>query len=146
MATSPSNGPSAKIGWAGRIISGLIIGLLGLDAFGKLAELQPVIEGTVRLGYPAHLVFALGAIELACVVAYLVPPAAIVGAILLTGYLGGAVATHVRVEDPLWTHTFAPIYMGVLVWVSLALRDPRLRWTVRSPRAAAKASALSPEP
>ena len=111
----------------GRIVSGVIVSLLLLDAVGKLAEVAPVVEGTMRLGYPAHLVFAIGLVELLCVVAYAYPPSAIVGAVLLTGYLGGAVATHVRMESPLWTHVFSPLYAAAFVWGGLLLRDERLR-------------------
>jgi hypothetical protein len=109
------------------MVSGLTAGLLLVDALGKIVELAPVVEGTARLGYPPHLVFAIGVIELLCVVAYLIPRSSIVGAILLTAYLGGAVATHVRVEDPLWSHAFAPIYMALSVWAGLLLRESRLR-------------------
>lgn len=128
---------------AGWTISGLVAFLLLLDAFGKLARLDPVIEGTVRLGYPAHLVRTLGVIELVCVVAYLVPRSAVVGAILLTAYFGGAVATHVRVEDPLWTHTCAPIYMAVVAWGGLLLRDERVRTILGGGSGAPPARALA---
>lgn len=118
---------SARTVWAGWLVSGLGIFLLLADAFGKLTELAPVVQGTARLGYPTHLVFAIGVIELLCVVAYATPRTAVLGAILLTGYLGGAVATHLRLEDPVWTHSLAPVYMGVVVWGGLWLRESRLR-------------------
>jgi hypothetical protein len=84
------------------------------------------VEGTVRLGYPESVVLGIGIIELVCLIAYVIPRTSILGAILLTGYLGGAVATHVRIGSPLLSHTFFPIYVGALVWVALLLRDDRL--------------------
>jgi DoxX-like protein len=113
---------------AGRILSGVAVFLLLLDAAGKLFEHAKVIEGTVRLGYPASLVVAIGVIELVCVLIYAVPRTAIAGAVLLTGYLGGAVATHLRIGDPLWTHVLAPVYMATFVWAGLALRRD---WKIR---------------
>ena len=89
--------------WTGRVISGLAVAFLIFDSVGKLLEVQPVIDGTQQLGYPRDIVFSLGVILLSCVLAYLVPRTSVLGAVLLTGYLGGAVATHVRVENPLFT-------------------------------------------
>lgn len=108
-------------------MTGLTISLLLLDAFGKVATLAPVVEGTARLGYPPSSVLVLGLIELTCTILYLIRGSSIFGAILLTGYFGGAVASHIRIQDPLWTHVFSPIYMGALVWVGIALRDNRLQ-------------------
>jgi hypothetical protein len=79
------------------------------------------------LGYPESLALGLGIIEIACTVIYVVPRTTVLGAILLTGFLGGAVATHVRVGDPLFSHSLFPIYVGVLVWLGLYLRDDQLR-------------------
>jgi hypothetical protein len=111
---------------AGRILTGLVVFLLLLDALGKLATLAPVIEGTGRLGYPTSLVLVIGLIECLCTIAYVIPATSVLGAILLTGYFGGAVASHVRIEDPLWTHVFSPVYMGILVWAGVVLRENRL--------------------
>jgi DoxX-like family len=86
-----------------------------------------VVEAFNQLGYPVSLAPAIGILELACVVIYVIPRTAVLGAILLTGFLGGAVAIHVRVGDPLFTHTLFPIYVGVLVWGGLFLREARLR-------------------
>jgi hypothetical protein len=113
--------------WAGWFLSGLTVLLLSVDAFGKLAQLDPVVQGTARLGYPTHLVLAIGVIELVSVAAYATPSTAVFGAILLTGYLGGGVASHVRIQDPVLTHALAPVFMGVLAWGGLWLREPRLR-------------------
>ena len=111
----------------GRVLSGLAVAFLLFDSAGKLFEVQPVIDGTIQLGYPRSIVFTLGVILLTCVVVYVVPRTAVLGAVLLTGYLGGAVATHVRVGSPLFTHILFPIYLGALLWGGLLLRDARLR-------------------
>lgn len=118
---------SRKAQWTGRIMSGLVIVFLTLDAAAKLARLPPVLEGTAKLGYPTTVVFGLGAVLLAGVAVHAIPRTALLGAIVLTGYLGGAVATHVRVGDPLLTHTLFPVYVGILMWGGLTLRDARLR-------------------
>jgi DoxX-like family len=103
----------------------------------KLLRLGPAVEGTVALGYPEHTVVVIGAIELVCLVLYLVPRTAVLGAVVMTGYLGGAVATHVRVGSPLASHTLFPIYVAALLWGGLYLREPRLRalLPLRTPRA-----------
>jgi hypothetical protein len=113
--------------WIGRMLSGLAALALFADSLGKLVQAQPVIDGTLALGYPRDSVFTLGVILFTCVVAYVVPRTSILGAILLTAYLGGAVATHVRVESPLFTHVLAPTYVAVFLWGGLLLRDVRLR-------------------
>jgi hypothetical protein len=113
--------------WTGRIMSALAILFLLFDTVGKLLRLAPFVEGTTQLGYPASVVLGIGVLELLCLVGYLIPRTAILGAVMLTGYLGGAVATHVRVGSPLFTHILFPIYVGVLIWGGLYLRDPRLR-------------------
>jgi hypothetical protein len=113
--------------WTGRVLSTLAAVSLLLDSIGKLMEIPPVVAGSAELGYPASTVFPIGVILLLCVVAYVIPSTSVLGAVLLTGYLGGAVATHVRVEDPLLSHTLFPIYVGSLVWGGLLLRDARLR-------------------
>jgi hypothetical protein len=109
------------------LLSGVAVLFLAFDSVGKLLEVQPVIDGTVRLGYPPGMVFTLGVLLLGCVVLYVIPGTSLLGAVLLTGYLGGAVATHARVSDPLFTHTLFPTYVGALLWGGLALRDARLR-------------------
>jgi hypothetical protein len=88
------------------------------------------VQATVDLGYPESSIIGLGIVLLACVVLYVIPKTSLLGAILLTGYLGGAVATHVRVGSPLFTHTLFPVYLGVLVWGGLFLRDPRIRMLI----------------
>jgi DoxX-like family len=97
------------------------------DAVGKFIKPAVVVQGTLELGYPESVILPLGIVLLACTLVYLIPSASILGAILLTGYLGGAVATHVRVGNPLFTHTLFPIYVGALVWGGIFLREDRLR-------------------
>jgi hypothetical protein len=113
--------------WAGRIVGGLVVLFLLFDTMMKLLRLPQAMEGTVQLGYPENSVLVIGIIQLACLVLYLIPRTSILGAILLTGYLGGAVATHVRIESPLFTHILFPIYVGLFIWGALVLRNDRLR-------------------
>ena len=112
--------------WAGRILSGLAALFLLVDGVMKLIEPQVVVEGTVKLGYPESAIFGLGVVLLFCTILYVIPRTAILGAILLTGYLGGAVATHVRIGDPAFNILF-PVVFGALIWGGLYLRDERLR-------------------
>jgi hypothetical protein len=111
---------------AGRILSALGVLFLLFDSVGKLLQVQPVLEGTAQLGYPPDVVFGLGVILFSCVLVYVIPRTSVLGAVLLTGYLGGAVATHVRVGDPLFRHVLFPTYVAAVVWGGLILRDPRL--------------------
>lgn len=113
--------------WTGRGITAVISILLAMDAGLKVFMLGPALEGTAQLGYPAHIVLPLGLFEAASLVLYLVPRTSIFGAVLWTGYLGGAVATHVRLDNPLFTHTLSPIYVAIMLWGGLWLRDRRLR-------------------
>ena len=134
--TTTSRAGSGRALWTGRVISGLAVAFLIFDSLGKLLEVQPVIDGTRQLGYPPGVVFKLGVTLLTCVLVYLVPQTTLLGAVLLTGYLGGAVATHVRVGSPLITHVLFPTYIAALLWSGAVLRDARLRallpWRDRS--------------
>lgn len=112
-----------RIGW---IISGLITAFLLFDVAGKFAKPAQIAEAFARTGWPLELSVPIGAILLVCTVLYLIPRTSLLGAILLTGYLGGAVATNLRLENPLFTHTLFPVYFGVLIWIGLWLREPRL--------------------
>jgi len=127
---------STRLIWGGRVMSGIAVLFLFFDSVGKLLQVQPVIDGTKQLGYSPDIVFSLGVTLLSCVLAYLVPRTSVLGAVLLTGYLGGAVATHVRVGNPLFTHVLFPTYVAALLWGGLMLRDTRLRafipWSDRS--------------
>ena len=124
MQTGTQMAPASnKRLWAGRIISALCLLFLLFDSAIKVMKLPPAVEGTVRLGYPESLVVAFGIVSLVCTVAYAIPRTSILCAILLTGYLGGATATHVRIGQPF----FFPIVFGVLIWAGLFLREERLR-------------------
>lgn len=118
---------------AGRIISGIGVVLLTLDMSMKLFGVKEALDGTVQLGYPIGMVLPLGVIQLICLILYLVPRTAPLGALLMTGYLGGAVATHVRLGNPMFTHILSPVYFAIILWGGLYLRDPRVRAFV-SPR------------
>jgi len=111
----------------GRTLSAIAVLFLAFDAALKLLRLAPAIEGTTQLGYQASVLVPLGMIQAICLVAYLVPRTSVLGAILWTGYLGGAVATHVRVSNPLFTHVLFPVYVAALLWGGLWLRDARVR-------------------
>jgi len=115
---------SKKTLWAGRIISGLVVAFLLFDAIIKVVKLAPAVEGTARLGYPVSVVLPLGIVLLVSTALYAIVRTSVLGAILLTGYLGGATATQVRVQDPWFLF---PVLLGVLVWTGLFLRDDRLR-------------------
>ena len=119
--------PKQKRSWSGVILSAIPTLLLLMDAVGKLVKPEPVVAGTVELGYPETVIVPLGIVLLVCTILYAIPKTSVLGAILLTGYLGGAVATHVRVGSPLFTHMLFPIYLGIFIWLGLYLRDFRLR-------------------
>jgi hypothetical protein len=107
-------------------MSALVVLFLLMDGIMKLVKPAPVVQGTLELGYPETVIFGLGIILLASVILYAFPRTAVLGAILLTGYLGGAVATHVRVGNPVFSHILFPVYFGIMIWGGLALRDSRV--------------------
>lgn len=111
-------------GW---IISGLSVLMLLADGVGKLLKPEPVVQSTLALGYPESVITPLGVVLLVCTVLYAIPRFSVLGAVLLTGYLGGAVATHVRVENPLLSHTLFPVYVGLFIWAGLYLRNQSVR-------------------
>ena len=113
--------------WAGRILSGLVVLFLLPDAIIKFIRPAPVVDAFAHLGLPLSNAVTIGIILLICTALYVIPRTSVLGAILLTGYLGGAVATHLRVGDPLFSHVLFPTYLGVLLWLGLYLRDERLR-------------------
>lgn len=113
--------------WSGRIASALSTLFLLFDGASKVMRLPVVLEHTAKFGYPPDISVPLGLVLIACALVYAVPRTSMLGAILLTGYLGGAVATHVRVGDPLFSHVLFPTYVAILVWGGLFLRDGRLR-------------------
>jgi len=113
--------------WAGRIVTGLVTAFLLFDGGLKVFYPGPALEATAQLGYPEHLIIPIGVIELACLAVYLIPQTSALGAVLLTGFLGGAISTHFRVGDPLLGFTLFPLYVGTFLWAGLFLRDNRLR-------------------
>ncbi|MDB5351785.1 MAG: hypothetical protein JWN86_3032 [Planctomycetota bacterium] len=120
--------PSALL-WAGRIISGSVVLFLAFDAVMKMIRAAPVVEATENLGIPAGAILGIGIVLLVCDAIYAVPQTAILGAILLTGYLGGATAIHVRAGSGVFPIAFS-VAFGVLAWVGLVLREPRLLRTI----------------
>ena len=128
MESSASSAPALnKRLWAGRIMSALAVLFLTFDVVIHIMKPAPVIKGFTDLGWSPSLAIPLGIIELVCLVLYLIPRTSVLGAILLTGYLGGAVATNLRVGAPLFSNTLFPIYVAVFLWGGLYLRDNALR-------------------
>ncbi len=125
MNAAPSRAANG-IGWA---LSGILIVFLLLDGAIKLVPIQIVLDTMVELGWPADPAKAriLGVLTLGCTLLYAVPRTSVIGAILLTGYLGGAMATHMRIDNPLFSHLLFGLYLGVIAWGGLWLREPRLR-------------------
>lgn len=113
--------------WTARILTTLGVLFMAFDGIIKFTHMAPVVEANTRLGYSQDLMPIIGAIELACLAVYLVPRTAVVGAILMTGYLGGAVASQLRVGEPLFGSVLFPIYVATLLWGGLVLRDQRTR-------------------
>lgn len=115
--------------WSGRILSGLSVAFLVFDGGIKLVPIEPVITTMQTLGFEATTALArgLGVLLLACTALYALPRTALLGAVLLTGYLGGAIAIQLRADSPLFSHLLFGVYVGLLVWAGLLLRRPRLR-------------------
>lgn len=114
---------SRKVVWIGRVISVLPCLLFIFSAALKLKDGPDVTKGFDHLGLPVSLMVPLAILELSCVVIYLIPPTAVLGAILLTGFLGGAICTHLRVGEPIYLH----IVIGIMIWLGIYLRESRLR-------------------
>ena len=130
MATSsltyaPSTSPSRV--WTARVVTAIPVLFLLVDGGMKVVLAQPVIDAMPTIGWPVSLARTIGIILLACLAVYLHPRTAVLGAILLTGFLGGAVATQLRVGNPLVSNVLFPVYVAVLLWGGLYLRDARLR-------------------
>ena len=124
---APGAAPSKAALWGGRALSGLGALFMAFDAGGKLLQPPEFVEGITKLGYPASVNVPLGVVQVVCLALYLFPRTAALGAVLWTGYLGGAVATHVRVGSPLFSHVLFPLYVAAFLWGGLWLRDLRLR-------------------
>jgi hypothetical protein len=128
MQTTADTAPAVpRWVWAGRALSGAVIVFLVADAAMKLVPLDAVVETQAHLGIAADLARPLGVLLLACTALYAIPRTALLGAILLTGYLGGAMAIHLRAGSPLFSHLLFGLYLGLMVWGGLYLRDERLR-------------------
>jgi hypothetical protein len=119
--------PSRAAVVTGRVLSTLVVLMLALDGIAKLFRPEPIVKGTLELGFPQGCIVPLGIVLLVSTLLHALPRTAVLGAILLTGYLGGAVAAHVRVEHPLFSHTLFPVYLGFVLWSGLWLRQPLLR-------------------
>ena len=113
--------------WVGTAILALVVLFFLFDAIAKLILIKPVIDTTISLGWPVESARPLGILLLGCTILYVIPRTSILGAILLTGYLGGAVATQARVGNPLFTHVLFGVYVGILVWLAILVRDPNVR-------------------
>ena len=113
--------------WMSRVISSVVALFLAFDGVTKVMRVPQVLDASLTLGFSPAKVVAIGIILLVCLALYLIPQTAVLGAILLTAYLGGAVATHVRVGNPLFTFTLTPVYFGILLWIALYLKHEKLR-------------------
>jgi hypothetical protein len=127
--TEQFNGVSNVTIWTGRALSGVVILFMLLDAGMKLVPLDVVTETSAQIGLPTSAAFArgLGVLGLLCTALYAFPRTSVLGAILLTGYMGGAVATHLRIGSPVFSHLLFGVYLGLMVWGGLYLRDERVR-------------------
>lgn len=127
IAPTATAGPSPRARLAGRIVSGLVVVFFLFDSLTHIANVEQVRTAMADLGFDPSLNRVFGVVLLACLVLYVVPITSILGAVLLTGYLGGAVTTNLLTEQPVLTNTLFPVYFGVLVWGGLYLRDSRVR-------------------
>jgi hypothetical protein len=127
------SGTATRVGWGLTVLVGAF---LLFDAVTHLLAIQPVLDAFADLGFPAHLARGLGVLELLCLIAFLVPRTSVLGAVLLTGYLGGAVAAQVRIEAPLLSALLFPVYTGLMLWAGLYLRDSQVRALLPLRRAA----------
>jgi hypothetical protein len=123
-STAPASGAAR---WTGRLLRGLVVLFLLFDGAIKVVEMEVVKQSLAELGYPVQIAFGLGVLTLAIGVLYAIPSTSVLGAILLTGLLGGAMATHLRVGSPVFSHLLFGLYIGLMAWGGLLLRDARLR-------------------
>jgi hypothetical protein len=134
VSSASAKQTSTKARWAGRVLSGIAVLFLLFDAAIKLVGSPMVVEANAQLGWKAHHIPIIATIEAVLLVLYLIPRTAPLGALLWTGYLGGAIATHLRLDNPLFSHILFPIYVAALLWGGLYLRDARVRGLVRAER------------
>ena len=126
-ATLPTTRTPSTMLWTGRILSTIVVLFMLMDSSFKLIEHPMVLKTTAEIGWPVGLARPLGVLLLVCTAVYVFPRTSVLGAILLTAYLGGAVATHLRIGSPLFSHVLFGVYLGVMLWAGLFLRDERLR-------------------
>jgi hypothetical protein len=126
LIPAPSVQPKAAT-WIGRVLTGVVVLFMLFDGAIKIIKIAPVTESMAQLGYPDSVARGIGAMELVITALYLFPRTAVMGAVLLTAVLGGAIASHLRVGDPVFTHLLFGVYLGVMAWGGLWLRDPALR-------------------
>lgn len=125
-STMTKNTSKASL-WTARIMSGLVILFMLFDSIFKFIQPVEVTQATVQLGFAEHHIVVMGTLGLISILLYAIPRTAVLGAILLTGYFGGAIVTHVRLDNPLFSHILFPVYLGILAWGGLWLRDERVR-------------------
>ncbi|CAG7626475.1 hypothetical protein PAESOLCIP111_02834 [Paenibacillus solanacearum] len=113
--------------WTARVMYGLALLFMLFDSITKFIKPAPVVEGTVQLGYAEHHLVVIGALGLIATILYAIPRTTVLGAVLLTGYFGGAIATHVRLDNPLFSHVLFPVYIAILVWGAIWLKDDSVR-------------------
>jgi hypothetical protein len=119
--------PSQKSLWTGRILSGVAVVFMLFDSITKILKVDAVVKASAQFGYPVSLLSAIGIILLCCVVVYVIPRTSVLGALLITGYLGGAVEANLRIGTPLFSNALFPVYFAALVWGGLFLREQRVR-------------------
>jgi hypothetical protein len=124
---APPGALSGKWIWTGRILTGFVSAFLIFDGVIKLVLIQPVVDSSAELGWPVEHMLPIGVIDLVCGLLLAIPRTAVLGALLLTGLLGGAIATHLRIDSPMFSHTLFGLYMGLIAWAGVYLREPRLR-------------------
>jgi len=127
MPLATERRPISKGLWAGRIVSALVVLMLLADSVAKIVKAAPVLKAQAELGFPDSLTVGIGFVLLICTCVYAIPKTSVLGAILLTGFLGGAVAVKLRIGDSLFGQILFPVYIGVMVWGGLFLREHRLR-------------------
>lgn len=127
QATPPVQQISKAALWTRRILTGVIVLFLLFDGITKVMKVPAVLQVSAQIGFPENLIVPVGITLLVCTVVYIIPSTSTLGAILLTGYLGGAVCTQLRAGKPFFSQTLFPAYFGVLVWITLYLRESRLR-------------------
>ena len=127
QATLPTTASSTAKVWSGRIMGGIVILFMLMDTTFKFMTTEDVIKATTDLGFQAHHLPIMGTLGLLATLLYIIPRTEIICALLLTGYWGGAIATHVRMDNPLFTHIILPVYLGVLAWGALWIKNERLR-------------------